>query len=136
MKCCYAPDGALFLSEGTRISKLNSRSARRFYDEAEDSFGGNIDDEKIYNMATEAAEDIFTSCCLCVIDEFISSVEDGELEDAYRLLVNVYHDLGTNVPVSVRAAAALPDVWRSFCCYVTDELDVLIELSEVNEDEI
>lgn len=133
--CCYAPMGAFVLSAGTRHNPLNLNSAKRwFFDDAyydKDYY----DHIKIYDLAVEAAEDIFTSCCSCAADEFFCSVEDKEFNDAYGIIVDVYKELNRNVPLGIRAVAALPHLWDIFCGMVADELELMCEYAEEFDDE-
>lgn len=132
--CCYAPAGAFVLSAGTRLSPLNPYSAKRYFfgeDYCDEEF---CDTSRLYDLASEAAEDIFTSCCPCVMDEFLCTVEDKEYDDAYDALVDVYKEIDRNVPLGIRAVAALPNAWAVFCAMVADELELMYEDIEDFED--
>ena len=132
--CCYAPSGAFVLSAGTRLSPLNPYSAKRYFfgeDYCDEEFH---DTSRLYDLASEAAEDIFTSCCSCAVDEFLCTVEDKEYDEAYDSLVDVYREIDRNVPLGIRAVAALPNVWAVFCAMVADELELMCEDMEDFED--
>jgi len=135
MKCCYAPEGVLFLSEGKRFKPLNPCSAK-YYLESRGFFDKDDTDAiAFYELAQEVANEIYTSCCPCVLDQYISSTEDEAFDDAYKLIVDVYSEIDKNVPVAVRAAAALPSIWEIFCEMIADELDVLLDLLDTDYDD-
>ena len=133
--CCYAPRGVFVLSVGTILTPLNPYSAKCYFDDGDYFDNENYDNSKFYDLALEAAEDIFTSCSSCVVDEFLCSVEDKEFNDTYATIVDVYKELGRNVPLGIRAAAALPHLWDIFCGMVADELELMCEYAEEFDDD-
>ncbi len=125
---CIFEDAALYSPCGRRTEPLNYYSSIRLLNDMDYLTHGEIDERAVYPVAVDAAGDICTSCCDKVMDLFLACQSVRDDEGAYDILVQVYSRLDEDVPLEIRAFAALPDVWEMFARMTADEVEILRDL--------
>lgn len=131
-----APKGAIFMSNLRRTLPLNYLSADAYLEEYNYKKNGDIDEQEIFDDASDLAAELYTSCCDKLCDLFLAFEADADHDNTYGLIEQIYAKWNEPVPMYIRAFAAIPEVWEVFVKMTADELEIYREGSdEGGEDE-
>ena len=135
MNNCFAPEGAFCMSRRCRALPLNFYSAFGYL--AENGYiddKGDLDEQEIYDDAFDFAADLYSGCCEKVADLFLAFENDEDGDNLYEIVCQVYSVWGEPIPLNLRAFAAMPEVWDTFCKMTADELELFLSDSGGKED--
>jgi len=60
---------------------------------------------------------------------------DEEYDECYGVLTELYLSIDEDVPLAIRALAAVPDLWADLMTMTADEVEVLLEYFEERDPE-